>query len=505
MKRLRRLDADGTARGRPFWMMRLALIAVAIGAMTLDGCSFLESNGIGGGCGSCGGLGGLRRTRIFFRRRDPGGCCGGAVGGTVIEGAAVASPGVIVPGAAPLTPLSPATPAEPAGTIPDLSPADEPAPTSRSSGSSPAGSGTNSTPANSPTKSGYTTTYQSRSAPNGGGRLARTLPNLEPTPRSAPGRGSHLGVTLSENLVDNLPPPEATDTPPEPTQPSPLTDAATVAKSTADSSPAPEATGVPETASASEVTTDRDVPVSVAVGIAHFQVVDRQLAGGSYPSAPGLAWLAEKSYRTILDLREPGQVHAEDFAAVAHQGLRQVYLPVAETSLDGALIKRFEAELAAVEARPLYFCDADGSRAALLWYIHRVTVDHTDRATALRDAEALGPLSPSVRASADAYLETLAPRSTSTPASTPAAAVLPTEPLPLESRKPTMVPDPTPTPTAGGPDSTGWHSYAALAATALGVPFAYWGCNTLSLRGHRPASLPAPVPRSKALPPSSDV
>ena len=521
MLRLRRLNADGTARGRPLSKLRLALIALALGTMALDGCSFLESNGIGGGCKSCGGLGGLRRTRILFRRRDPG-CCGGAEAGTVIEGAA---PGVIVPGGAPLTPVIPGAPAE-AGSVPDLTPAEEPAPTSTNKGNGPAGTG--SAPANAANKTGYNPIRQSRSRPSGGESLVRSIPDLQPTPGSAAGRGRGNGVTFSDNLLDNLPSPvvsdsEVSDSPPAPTQPTPkapliieapaapapATDSTTSSRpeTTAAIDPLPEpksavapTTPGPEPAPGATPELPDDVPPGEAPGIAHFKVVNPQVAGGSFPSPPGLSGLVETGYRTVLDLRETSQFRSEDFAAIAHEGLRHLLMPVSADKLNADLVKRFESELAQPDARPIYFCDTDGTRAATLWYIHRVSVDKSERTAARRDAEQLGPIADAFLKAANAYLDSLAPA----PA---AATATPTEVKPAaETLKPQAEANSPEEPgqVVRGSDSTGWHSYAALAMTALGLPFAYWGCNNLSGRSLRRASLPAPGPRSRALPASSD-
>ncbi len=53
-------------------------------------------------------------------------------------------------------------------------------------------------------------------------------------------------------------------------------------------------------------------------------------------------------------------------------------LPVNLKTLDPDRLERFNFELAATEARPLFFFDSDGSRAGALWYIRRVTVDRVD-------------------------------------------------------------------------------------------------------------------------------
>ncbi len=67
-------------------------------------------------------------------------------------------------------------------------------------------------------------------------------------------------------------------------------------------------------------------PVSLAPGIARFKVVEPQLAGGSLPSPTGWSFLAEKGYKTALDLRERSEVHPGDDAAALHVGLRYVAL-----------------------------------------------------------------------------------------------------------------------------------------------------------------------------------
>ena len=78
------------------------------------------------------------------------------------------------------------------------------------------------------------------------------------------------------------------------------------------------------------------------------------------PSAAGLSWLAEKGYRTVLDLRESAEVSPAFIADAASRGLRYVALPINLKSLDADRLARFQFELAAPEARPLFFFDSDG-------------------------------------------------------------------------------------------------------------------------------------------------
>ena len=112
---------------------------------------------------------------------------------------------------------------------------------------------------------------------------------------------------------------------------------------------------------------------SVGPGLARFVAVDLKLAGGSVPSAAGLDWLVEKGYRTVLDLRQSSEVPSTFIADVTNRGLRYVALPIGVSSIDRDHVNRFNFEIAAGEARPLFFFDSDGTRAGALWYIRRIT------------------------------------------------------------------------------------------------------------------------------------
>ena len=129
---------------------------------------------------------------------------------------------------------------------------------------------------------------------------------------------------------------------------------------------------------------------SVGPGLARFVAVDLKLAGGSLPSPASLDWLVEKGYRTLLDLRESSEVSPTFIADVTKRGLRYVALPIGPGSIDREHVRRFAFEIAAAEARPLYFFDSDGTRSGALWYIRRIATDRVDQQVARREAEELG-------------------------------------------------------------------------------------------------------------------
>lgn len=274
------------------------------------------------------------------------------------------------------------------------------------------------------------------------------------------------------------------------------------------------------------------------LGISRFVAVDLKLAGGSAPSTVGLGWLADKGYKTLLDLRNTSEFDASFIGEAAKRGLRYVAFPTDFEKLDREHIERFSTELALNDARPLYFFDDDGSRAGALWFIRRVVADKVAWDIARREAEEIGLTSGDnwreVHEAVDRQLAlaapAAAPRSTSKDAD---AEVKPSakadaevnEP-PVEPAKSAPAPQPAPAkPTARAepadadrvssvfeiiqtssenlPDA--WRPAAALVLTSLSFPLAYFGRSVIPvILAKTRASLPGPGPQPKSLPSSSD-
>ena len=131
-------------------------------------------------------------------------------------------------------------------------------------------------------------------------------------------------------------------------------------------------------------------PAGGAPGIAQFAVVDLKLAGGSVPSPAGLDWLVEKGYKTLVDLRESSEASPSFIAEATGRGLRYIALPVSLKTLGRTQLDRYNFELAAGDARPLFFFDSKGARAGALWYIRRITTERISSQIARREAEDLG-------------------------------------------------------------------------------------------------------------------
>ena len=312
-------------------------------------------------------------------------------------------------------------------------------------------------------------------------------------------------------------------------------------------SPAPAADDLDLT-SGSSPASQSSPSASVGPGIRRFVAVDLKLAGGSAPSADGLKWLVDKGYRTVLDLREPSEVPSSFITDATNLGLRYVALPISLKTIDRAHVDRFHFEVAAGEARPLFFFDSDGTRAGALWYIHRIANDRIDHQIARREAEELGLTDKNYWAAATNYVAALGgPRTTATSAdpgqspslspvtvndsqtdqnqtradesqtATPVpksrqqssqstanpAAAAPTQ---ASTAPDTQLKQPAPSRpdsvAAAAPDLTfAWRPLAAMVVSGLALPLAYWSRTlTPTLLSKARASLPGPAHRPKSLP-----
>jgi protein tyrosine phosphatase (PTP) superfamily phosphohydrolase (DUF442 family) len=406
-----------------------------------------------------------------------------------------------------------------------------------------------------------------------------TVSTPEPTSRSAqagPRTGaSDAGEFDDQDPLDHIPPLDlpgevtrSSVTPPVPATAGPAAKAHDVEKKAADANPEDANPAAVRTqspvSSANELDlTSATIPppeqspsASVGPGIARFVAVDVKLAGGSAPNGAGLNWLVEKGYRTVLDLRESSEVPSSFIAEVTNLGLRYVALHISLKSIDRDHLGRFNFEIAAGEARPLFFFDSDGTRAGALWYIRRITNDRVDRQIARREAEELGLTSPAywtavakfvtgtgssiqssansgspVRGSMDPHVlfasSTSAPRreaagdgvSTSTAGIDPDAGALPevsptsypshakiitglASPQSNTTRPPTTsVPGQLASSPALPSDTLVWRPIAAMMLTGLSLPLAYWSRTVVpTILVKALASLPAPAHRPKSVP-----
>lgn len=531
-------------RGTPPRRCRAGRSLVAVGllaavALTQTGCR-------SGGCGSCGLL---RRTtaRIFNHKAFSGvsgissGCCGDSVVGETFVGDAPVSysaPGVVVPG--PSSTVTPPTIETPT----DLEAIPSAKPDSRGATGSSSGKTSYSSP-----RPSYRT-----GQPRTGNNLSQASAN-KPAPASRSARGSSVESQYEANdTLDRLPPldlptevTERTQTPPVP----PAADRTTAGKPAGSDKAAASSAGAkketatkveePEKSTGSSLSLPLEASSagSAVPGIKRLVAVEMKLAAGSTPTPEGLDWLAEKGYKTLLDLRESAEVESSFIADVANRGMRYVALPVSVHSLDADHVARFNFELSTAQARPLYFFDSDGTRPGAMWYVRRVIQDNFNSQLARREAEDVGLSDQAFWVAAKDYVnkttaakigqlpsdsdfdpETSPASSTDSPNDPPvikpSASLTATAPAATladaRSGMPAHSPRLDPSTSRWLVDASTpfknraeWHPIAAVVVTGLTVPLAYWTRSVIpSLVFTKPtASLTTAARQSKSIADSS--
>jgi protein tyrosine phosphatase (PTP) superfamily phosphohydrolase (DUF442 family) len=531
MHRLGCLQPGGWTSGKPLrgpsrrgrWA---ALGLITCMAVVQSGCQSGPFSNCGSGSGLLSPCGFFGRVSARVFNRGNGGCCGssGVVTDAPMEYAAPS--GVVAPGVIPNYPSGAGSSSTPSSVLPmppDTPPADSLDPIPKSKIVPPPANGASSSLSG---KQSYQTRRpdsSSRIARQRTDNLTKTLVSTpEPTSRSAqaPSRSSSTDNDTQDPL-DHLPPldlpgdvTKSAASPPIP----PAADRGSRPASEDEKKPTVDNGSSVPSAEPSDLTTAASVPgqssptASVGPGLKRFAAVDLKLAGGSVPAPEGLKWLVDKGYRTILDLRESTEVPPSFIADVTNLGLRYVALPISLKTIDRGHVDRFNFEIATGEARPLFFFDADGTRAGALWYIRRITVDHVDHQIARREAEDLGLFNKNYWAAATGYVAGIGePRTTRAPEPTtqgssqekasPAAAVDPQNAeIAVVQRPQASAQQPSTAPPISS-ESVAWRPLAALVVTGLTVPLAYWS-RTLTpiVLAKARASLPAPGHRPKSLP-----
>lgn len=470
---------------------------VARVAFTFAASLSLALSGVGcqtGGCGSC-NLGnklgnGVRATGASFRNLGSkvfhhkqggmaygtsAGCCGDS--GVMSEGAVEysgggvpMSPGTIVPGPSGLggepSMLEPATPK--AKTV---APGET---TGATSGNSTNKSAFESASPRARTRgrSNNVALTPAPVSPVGGAQVVNPLDDLPPLeiPRPAP------SVASAKPSTSDLLPPAAGEAPPLSVAPEikPI--------ESVSPPPAPPTTPAPPA-------TANAAPGSAVL---RLEVVEPGLAGGTVPNNEDMIRLVSLGYKTVIDLRNPDEVHSSFIACASAHGLRYVGLPVTPQTLDSTRITRFNLELSQTEARPIFFFDTSGSNAAALWSIRRQAIDKVDAQVARHEAEQIGTIDQARSEAIAKYLGSIKPVAVieipePTVSMPVAGATIPAQDLGSET-----IPAVPNIPQS----AAAWRPYAILALTGMGFPLAYWSRTSSFGSIHRvvsQASLPVRV------------
>lgn len=144
-------------------------------------------------------------------------------------------------------------------------------------------------------------------------------------------------------------------------------------------------------------------------GATNFARVETTVACAGATTPEAMADIRKLGFVAVVNLRlasEAGaNIDAERAAATA-AGLRYLHIPLSGSSPDPAAVDQFLGAMGDAANQPAFIHCASGNRAAAVWMIKRVALDHWDVARADEEARALGLTSAPLRQFVDDYLKT---------------------------------------------------------------------------------------------------
>lgn len=153
----------------------------------------------------------------------------------------------------------------------------------------------------------------------------------------------------------------------------------------------------------------QEVTKETVEGITNFSRIQTTVACAGAIKADVVPKIKDMGFVSIINLRqstEPGaDVETEEAAAKA-AGLRYYHIPFDGHAPDPAAADKFLDAITAKGTEPAFIHCAGGGRAATMWFIKRLVVDHWDVDRAAKEASALGMINPALKQFAIDYAQT---------------------------------------------------------------------------------------------------
>jgi len=161
--------------------------------------------------------------------------------------------------------------------------------------------------------------------------------------------------------------------------------------------------------SAALLTAGQQVTKENVPGVTNFTRLETTVACAGAVKVEAVPEIKKMGFASIINLRqanEPGADIDAEAAAAKAAGLRFYHIPFNAQAPDPAVADRFLDAITTTGSEPALIHCARGGRAAAMWLVKRLAVDHwdTDRATA--EATALGLTSPTLKQFALDYAQT---------------------------------------------------------------------------------------------------
>lgn len=135
------------------------------------------------------------------------------------------------------------------------------------------------------------------------------------------------------------------------------------------------------------------VTKQTVAGVTNFNKLETTIACAGATNPEAMPELKKMGYKAVVNLRpasEPGANVPENEAAAKAAGLTYIHIPFNAASPDPAAADKFLAEIVKPANNPAFVHCASANRAAAMWMIKRISLDHWDVDKAGTEAAALG-------------------------------------------------------------------------------------------------------------------
>jgi uncharacterized protein (TIGR01244 family) len=137
----------------------------------------------------------------------------------------------------------------------------------------------------------------------------------------------------------------------------------------------------------------QDVTKQDVEGVKNFKRLETTVACAGATKADAIPEIKKMGFASVINLREANEeganVEAEEAAAKA-AGIRYYHIPFNGSNPDPAVAEKFLNAITASGSDPAFIHCAGGNRAATMWLIKRLAVDHWDVDKATKEATELG-------------------------------------------------------------------------------------------------------------------
>ena len=151
----------------------------------------------------------------------------------------------------------------------------------------------------------------------------------------------------------------------------------------------------------------QEVTKPEVTGVRNFARLQTTVACAGATSADALPEIKKMGFVSVINLRVATETGAEvekEEAAAKAAGLRYFHVPF-DGKPDPKAASLFLDAITTPGAEPAFIHCAGGNRAATMWLIKRIAVDHWDVDKAVKEAVALGQTSEPLRAFAIEYAQ----------------------------------------------------------------------------------------------------